>query len=348
MDSRLRGNDVLFCPVLKGKPLSSKVTVIFMTYFDVFNGDADGICALHQLRLANPCESTLITGVKRDISLLKQVQAQAGDAVTVLDVSLDKNRDALLHILEQGASVHYVDHHFAGDIPDATRLNAHINMDANVCTSLLVNDELKGAYLPWAVTAAFGDNLFDAAEAAATPLKLNASQLQALQQLGTLINYNGYGTSLDDLYFPPATLYQALSSYENPFDFIAQSDAYQVLKQGYADDMKYAENLVVHTETSSNAVFMLPDEAWTRRVSGVYGNLLARQHPNRAHALITTLADSTYRISVRAPLNNKIGADELCMQFPTGGGRKAAAGINALPEAQLKAFIEAFQQQYQV
>jgi len=317
-----------------------------MAYIDVFNGDADGICALHQLRLAQPQKSTLVTGVKRDIALLKQVQAQSGDEITVLDVSLDKNRDDLLRLLEQGAKVHYVDHHFAGEIPQSPSLQAHINTDANVCTSLLVNDELQGAYLAWAVTAAFGDNLFDAAEAAAIPLQLSTSQLQALQHLGTLINYNGYGTSLDDLYFPPADLYRAIAPYESPFDFMAQSEAFAVLNQGYDDDMKQAEGLNVHVETPSSAVFMLPDEAWTRRVSGVYGNLLARQHPHRAHALITTLADHTFRISVRAPLNNKTGADELCMQFPTGGGRKAAAGINALPSEQLTTFIERFQQQY--
>ena len=71
-----------------------------MNYFDVFNGDADGICALHQMRLANPVESTLITGVKRDISLLKKVQAAAGDQILVLDISLDKNRDDLERLLK--------------------------------------------------------------------------------------------------------------------------------------------------------------------------------------------------------------------------------------------------------
>ena len=45
-------------------------------------------------------------------------------------------------------------------------------------------------------------------------------------------------------------------------------------------------------------------------------------------------------MSVRAPLNNKTGADEICRQFPSGGGRKAAAGINALPEDQLVTFID--------
>ena len=44
-----------------------------MTDYDVFNGDADGICALVQLRHAEPRNAQLITGVKRDISLLKQV-----------------------------------------------------------------------------------------------------------------------------------------------------------------------------------------------------------------------------------------------------------------------------------
>ncbi len=48
-----------------------------MTTFDVFNGDADGICALLQLRLANPLESILVTGVKRDIRLLQRVDAVA-------------------------------------------------------------------------------------------------------------------------------------------------------------------------------------------------------------------------------------------------------------------------------
>ncbi|MCZ6829031.1 MAG: DHH family phosphoesterase, partial [Gammaproteobacteria bacterium] len=55
-----------------------------MTCYDVFNGDADGICALTQLRNAEPRESVLVTGVKRDIELLKQVEAKAGDQITVL------------------------------------------------------------------------------------------------------------------------------------------------------------------------------------------------------------------------------------------------------------------------
>jgi hypothetical protein len=47
---------------------------------------------------------------------------------------------------------------------------------------------------------------------------------------------------------------------------------------------------------------------------------------------------------VRAPLNNKTGADELCRGFDTGGGRAAAAGVNDLPAAQLGEFIDRFSQ----
>jgi len=313
-----------------------------MTYYDVFNGDADGICALHQWRLAKPCKSQLITGVKRDISLLKQVQTTAEDEVLVLDISLDKNREALQKILQTGAAVRYFDHHFAGEIPQAANLDAHINTDADVCTSLLVNEVLQGEYLPWAVAAAFGDNLFEAAQTAAKSLHLNRQSLLQLQKLGTLINYNGYGADLADLYFSPADLYAAIAPFEEPLAFVAEAKEYKVLRDGYQEDLQRAHELPVKVLDWHSAVVMLPDAAWARRVSGVYGNDLARQFPDRAHALLTTMPDGTYRISVRAPLSRKWGADELCMQFETGGGRKASAGINALAKTELDNFLAAF------
>ena len=58
--------------------------------YDVFNGDADGICALIQLRRADPKpDATLITGVKRDIELLQRVPSGEGSRVTALDISFD-------------------------------------------------------------------------------------------------------------------------------------------------------------------------------------------------------------------------------------------------------------------
>jgi len=317
-----------------------------MAGFDVFNGDADGICALHQLRLAEPRDAELVTGVKRDISLLKRVDAEAGDQITVLDISLDKNRDELVRLLELGVRIQYFDHHFAGVLPVSEHFETHIDTSADTCTSLLVNDYLGGAWLPWAVTAAFGDNLFDAARKAAAPLNLSDQQMQQLEHLGTLINYNGYGVTPDDLYFAPDDLYREISGFENPFEFMKTSAAFKVLAEGFFSDMAQARQLVAEIEEASIKVLLLPDAAWTRRVSGVFGNELARGAPNRAHALMTALPNGNYRISVRAPLNNKTGADELCMQFPTGGGRKAAAGINDLPAEMIDVFVDAFRSQY--
>jgi len=314
---------------------------------DVFNGDADGICALVQLRLAKPVQAKLVTGVKRDIHLLEQLHVQKNDDVTVLDISLKKNRAALDRILLQGASVFYVDHHESGDIPQHPKLQALINTAANTCTSLLVDHYLGGQYRAWAVTAAFGDNLLDCAEQAAKTLSLSANQLKQLKDLGVCINYNGYGNSITDLHFAPDVLYRELGRYLSPFDFIADNySVYEQLASGYAEDMLKAETIKPDYQTDTVGVYLLPDAAWARRISGVLGNQLANQNPTRAHALLSYNAQGGYQVSVRAPLTTKAGADELCASFATGGGRKNAAGINHLPLEELPEFIAALVKKY--
>lgn len=318
-----------------------------MANFDVFNGDADGICALTQLRLAEPREATLVTGVKRDISLLAKVNPQAGDKVTVLDISLEKNVEALQKVLANGAECFYVDHHFPGDIPEHEALKTIINTAPDTCTSILVNGYLKGAYLAWAVVGAFGDNLRNSALALAKNLECTEAEINQLEELGILINYNGYGAAVADLHFPPEELFRRVSQYKTPLEFMARDEAtYLKLKNGYEQDMGAAAAVKPVSEKAHAAVFMLPDEAWARRVSGVYSNDLANQYPDRGHAIITERANGTYLISVRAPLSNKTGADEICRQFPTGGGRKAAAGVNELPGDQLDKFIQVFSDFY--
>jgi hypothetical protein len=317
-----------------------------VTYFDVFNGDADGICALHQLRLAEPTEATLVTGVKRDISLLRNVDAAPGDQITVLDVSLDKNRDALLAVLAKGAQVRFFDHHFAGEIPTLPGLQAYIDTAANVCTSLLVNQFLNGQHLVWAVVAAFGDNLAESARAAAQPLALRDPDLLNLQELGECLNYNAYGENLDDLFYHPAELYRIVHQYADPFVLIDQEPAFKILRDGYRQDMARAQDTLPAHRSSVGSIYILPDDAWARRVSGVFGNALASSAPNHAHAVLTSRSDGGFLVSVRAPTATRSGADELCRQFATGGGRKAAAGINHLPEAELHHFIERFDQAF--
>ncbi|MBL7000503.1 MAG: hypothetical protein ISR73_11625, partial [Gammaproteobacteria bacterium] len=101
-----------------------------MTAYDIFNGDADGICALQQLRLKNPLQSTLITGIKREIDLFSRINAEANDQITALDISFDKNREGVRAALNAGAQVFYADHHFAGELIDSAQLELHIDTDA--------------------------------------------------------------------------------------------------------------------------------------------------------------------------------------------------------------------------
>jgi len=300
-----------------------------------------------QLRLAQPAKSKLITGLKRDIQLLEHLSVQKNDSVTVLDISLKKNRLALDRILQQGAIVFYVDHHESGNIPQHPKLETIINTVANTCTSLLVDQYLKGKYRAWAVTAAFGDNLIDCAEQAVQTLSLSDKQLKQLKDLGVCINYNSYGDCITDLHFAPEVLYRELAPYASPLDFINDNSIiYEQLLAGYAGDMSQAQDIKPEYQTDTISVYILPDEAWARRISGVFGNELANQSPARAHAVLSYNAQGGYQISVRAPITNKAGADELCSSFTTGGGRKVAAGINHLPINELPTFIAAFAKKY--
>ncbi|NOQ81822.1 MAG: DHH family phosphoesterase [Methylophaga sp.] len=319
-----------------------------MTYIDVFNGDADGICALIQLRRHEPQKSSLVTGIKRDINLLKQIDDGSDKHITVLDISFEKNADDVQRLLQQGATINYIDHHRVGEAISHVRLKTDIDLSADTCTSLIVDKQLQGKYRAWAITAAFGDNLFDKAMQLGSESGFSQQELTSLKELGIYLNYNGYGANVADLFFDPAELYQKLVIFDTPFEFLQQDKAtFNTLAQGYRNDMDLAERSPVIDQTSYSTVIELPNEKWARRVSGVFGNELANRHPDKAHAILTKKKDGDYLVSVRAPLNRKSGADELVSQFPTGGGRKAAAGINALPNEMLKSFINAFEQQFE-
>ncbi|MGV1100110.1 acetyltransferase [Thiovibrio sp. JS02] len=310
-------------------------------YYDVFNGDADGICALHQLRLAEPRESRLVTGVKRDVRLLDPLADLQGATLTVLDISMDSNKAALRKLLAS-CTVVYVDHHYAGEIPQTPNLVAHIDPSPEVCTSLIVDGLLGGRFRAWAVAAAFGDNLHDTARKAAATLHLSEDQISRLRELGELMNYNGYGQSLADLHVSPQDLYAAARPYANPLDFHEKSEILAMLRDGFADDMRRGRSVAPLRQTPHGRIYEFPAEKWARRVAGVFSNEKAREMPEKAHALLVDNGDGSCMVSVRAPLARRQGADALCRSFPTGGGRAAAAGINALPADQIAVFCKAF------
>ncbi len=299
------------------------------------------------MRLAQPREAELVTGVKRDVKLVSRIEAdvRAGDELTVLDISHKTNADALGRLLARGVHCRYFDHHAAGYLPKHPNLTAHIDTAADTCTSLIVDKHLSGAHRIWAVVAAFGDNLIEPAIRAAQPLDLDHTELARLHELGDCINYNAYGETVDDLHYHPADLYEAIRPYSDPRQFMVDEPVFEVLKSACNEDLYRACAIKPEYADDAAALYVLPDSAWSRRVNGVFGNRLAHDAPQRAHAVLVAKTGG-YTVSVRAPVTRPAGADELCSRFATGGGRKGAAGINLLPESGVAAFADAFRAAY--
>lgn len=302
-----------------------------------FNGDADGLCALQQLRLAGELDPAvrLVSGVKRDIALLRRVQAGPGDRVTVLDIAHEQNREDVQRLLADGAQVRYFDHHYPGELPQHPAFEAHIDTAAHVCTSLLVDAWLQGSAHRWAVAAAFGDGMPGPARALAERHGLVEADVAALAELGQLLNYNAYGDSLADLHVEPLALAEQLRPYADPLDFVRSSEHFAVLRAGYAADMAAAHGLSPWREGAGMRLYRLPAQAWARRVSGVLANDLAAAAPGRALGMLSAKPDGDWMFSLRVPEGAVWSADAFCRQFPGGGGRVRAAGINRLGVEQL-------------
>ena len=311
---------------------------------DVFNGDADGICALHQLRLRYPePKANLVTGVKRDQALLAKLHRCRHSHITVLDISLDRNRDELQHLLQSGNTVFFADHHYSGDIPDTPLLDAHIDPAPDICTALIVDRLIGGNFRSWAIVGAYGDNLDNVADALAKAHGFSASERHVLGEIGILLNYNGYGTVEADLHVHPADLFLEVQGYRDPIRFARESSILDRIRQGYARDMAQAESLEPFRLYPDRRVFLLPHTRWARRIVGVFANRLTVQKPGMAHAVLVPNPDGSLQVSVRSPHNAAgQGADCLCRRFATGGGRTAAAGINRLPLQDLESFLSAF------
>jgi hypothetical protein len=301
---------------------------------------------LHQLRLAEPRDGRLVTGPKRDVRLLARVDAQAGDNVTVLDISLDVNRAALGRLLDLGVDVAWFDHHYAGAIPAHTRLSATIDTAPDVCTAMLVDRHLGGRFRAWAVVAAFGDNLRASATRLAATLSLDAAHADALRDLGEALAYAGCGETESDLLIAPADLYRALHRYAEPLRFAIAEPIVPMLAGAARRDLAAARSVARMGSRGRADLYALPDAAWSRRVASHFANDLANRHPARAHVVLTPDARGAWWVSVRAPLEAPHGADRLCRRFPDGGGRAAAAGISGLPATRLDEFLDALETAY--
>ena len=316
--------------------------------WDACNGDADGLCALHQWRLARPApDARLVTGPKRDIVLLDRIPAGKGDEVTVFDVSLARNRIPLEALLARGVRVRWFDHHRGGSWELPEGLVATIDESPDTCTSLLVDAAIDGAHRAWAVVGAFGDSLAVPALRLAGSIGLIAPQVSALRELGEAINYNAYGEREEDMLVPPREVYETMRGYEDPFAMMRAERVFRGLAAEQRADLERALALGPVRGDARAETWGLPDASWARRVSGTLANHLASRQPHRAFAVVTPSGDA-FRASLRVPRDRSWSAARFCGRYPSGGGRALAAGIDRLEARDLEAFHADFDAIYGV
>lgn len=311
-----------------------------MRRYDVCNGDADGLCAVVQWRLAHPAEATLVTGLKRDIELLQQVQARPGDEVLVCDLSLQRNLAALQRVLQQGARVRYFDHHKVDHVPQHAALQVHIDFDPRVCTSLLVDRHLCGRFRAWALVGAYGDNLGAVADALAADMGLDAAARRQLRCLGEAINYNAYGDAPGDQPIAAPRLFALMQRHAQPLELMRDGAIGVELDTLRRADLQQALAQPLQAAGAHARWLQLPDAPWSRRVIGSLANELASAAPELAHAVLKPDGHGGHVVSLRAPQRSPHGADALCRRFG-GGGRAGAAGIDHLPAQALPRFVAA-------
>ena len=146
------------------------------------------------------------------------------------------------------------------------------------------------------------------------------------KELGELLNYNGYGADLSDLHFHPEDLLKHCLESNTPEKFM-QTPAFIKLKSGFAEDMSHVESIEM-----VDGIYLLPDEAWARRVVGVMAHRINNQAPG-PHVIAIDKGE-TLQVSIRG----KSGIGELCALFG-GGGRATAGGIDALPKREIPALM---------
>ena len=276
-----------------------------------FNGDADGICSMVQWGLVHGIEGNTITGVKRDIELLAKIIPESGDEIICMDISLARNHSRASELSKKGFKITWFDHHLAGE--PIVGLDANIDTSSDVCTAKIVESFL-GIESDWAQVALHGDGL-----------SVHSSRPE-FKELGELLNYNGYGADLDDLHFHPEKLMRLCLESKTPSNFLL-TPAFETLKKGFANDMLNVEAIV-----NTGGIYLLPDEAWARRVVGVMAHRINSTGPG-PHVIAIDKGD-TLQVSLRGDE----GIGDICTMFG-GGGRETAGGIDALPKEEITALM---------
>ena len=254
---------------------------------------------------------------------------------------MQPNRQALQRLLDAGVRVRYFDHHVVDDMPAHPLLEAHVDTASDVCTSLLVDRHLGGAFRAWALVGIYGDNLAAVADRLALESDVAAGDCALLRRLGEAINYNAYGDEERDVHIAPRALHAIMMRYRDPRDMLAREAVIDEIDAQRHSDLQQAFAVEPIWQDASASVRVLPDAPWSRRVLGCIANALANAEPQCAHAVLKQQRDGCYAVSVRAPLAAPSGAHALCSRFG-GGGRARAAGIDGLAQAELERFVSDF------
>ncbi len=325
----------------------------------LFNGDADGIVGQHILGLETGRPDARITGRKRDIELLRLAPPLERGELHVLDISLRRNLDALNALLpilatqeKGGLRITWYDHHDSGTPPEHPGLTLHINQAPETCTAVIVNAVLGHKHPLWAAMAAFGDNLPATASALASTGGASSHEAALLRRVGVLINYNAYGDEPGDALFAADELARRLEAYPSALDFCWEPSIVAPLAEQFDADRERFLGIAPLVDAPGAGAYLVPDEAFARRYGATWANEQVMRNPDQALAVLHPRKDGTYTVSIRAPRAWRGGgatapsAAELAQEFPTGGGRKLAAGIDALPPGQLDRFAERFKAFY--
>ncbi len=305
----------------------------------VFNGDADGLCAQHIVNLESGAPRLRVTGLKREIELIARLPADAAGHVHALDISLKRNLAAVTALLARGnVRVTWYDHHEPGDPPAHPALELHVNQAPETCTAAIVNAVYGHRQPLWAAMAAFGDNLPETAVALATAAGASAHEAQLLRRAGTLLNYNAYGEVPGDQLFPAADLALRMEPFASALDFCWEGSVFGPLATQYEADQEGFQSLSPMLDSPGALAYSVPDAPFARRYAATWANELALERPDQALAVLHGLAEGGYRVSIRSPRRSGKPASGLAGEFG-GGGRKLAAGIDALPVNELERFL---------
>jgi hypothetical protein len=308
---------------------------------DVCNGDADGLCSILQWRLHEPKESTILALLDAESSLVGRVHTRPGDEFLICDIPIEPNRSTLLQLLKAGARVQYFNHHVTDDIPYHPGLRATIDFCKDASTSLTVDRLLGGKYREWAVVGAYGKRSTHAADALAVDMGMTSDTKTRLRELGKLISYNACATHEKNACIAPSKLYESLSRYRDPMEFLRSESLASELDAVRRDDLAKASVLPPYWQDANACVYVLPDTPWAHRVACGLDEELAANDPTRAYAFLCNNGTGGFNVKVRAarsewPLQHSSQAPQ------AGCERPRSWAIDHLPDGELSHFIRAF------